>query len=537
VFDISSHPASAVLVETSAKSGAFELKQALASVELASAAATVAKGSDFNASPASIVSVQAASSEITGNIETVYSKPVAVTAYSQPMATDQTGVTAAMEGQLKQSSGAKFLGDSISQLSSLIRAESSQFSQTISTGVASINGVTAVPSLPTAGVATQFSMQLTTKDGDSIDFKVAFGANGLSPTLTMEYSLDGDLSDEELADIDKLMSMLSRETDGFINSGNIDLSTLKLSELGSISGLEIDIKDKTNKARDGLLNGNYIKLSYSTDGTDTDLSINLNGDKLDLSGVALHFSAMVGEAKVEQSQQHYLQLIKDNVGQALGSPEQSKFIADAFMLVQGLSSSTAANPEKIGTEQETVLVSPLAAGPKLANSRDQSLLTGLDDFKLSFVSHKEQPNAADKPLQYQGYNLDLSQQTSVSGKLGYESISQRQGLELSAHYYEPVSYLENPDFDTQTYRYSVLEKSASTTSVQSYDNFELQSAVVYRSAQQDLNTVEFQLGKMVSNVSTPQQSSSVEDFTQTLAAQEGEQQLDLLDSVLLKDLS
>lgn len=494
-------------------------------------------------SPASIVTVAAAGPAELPDLN-VYSKPTINTLYANQSVAADDPVTAAMASRLDLLESAKYLGSSMSHLSDLIRGDSQEFSQTVAKGYVNSEQVATKPELSSQDVTTGFSMELTTKDGDTVKFSVAYGVNmgesGILPTMSLEFSVDGELSEEEQADIDALVQSLSTELDRFVKSGTVDLSRLKLPELESVAELNLDVKDRSNRARADLWDGNSLKLKYSSEGGENRLSLNLNGDKIEMSGVTSHFSSVVDEAKLEQSKQHYMQLISDNVEDAHGSRDQAKLIKDAFAMLQGLSpneSEEDGDAEKkpievslAGTKSEatTAAVAP-------ANVRDQSLLTGLKDFELSFVSHKEQPNIDQKPMEYQGFSLDLSQQTNISGNLGFENIEQKQDFSLKAHFYEPVSYLEDTDFETQTYRYSVLEKSASTTSIQNYDNFELQSALVYASSSESLNTIEYQLGKLVSNVTVPKHSESVQDFTAVLVALEGEQQLDLLDQILLND--
>lgn len=493
--------------------------------------------------PASIVTVESASAAELPDLNT-YSKPTINIVYANQSAADDP-VTGAMESRLNLLESAKYLGSSMNHLSSLIRGDSQEFSQTVAKSYVSSEKLATKPELSSQDVTTGFEMELTTKDGDTVKFSVAYGVNmgesGIFPTMSLEFSVDGELSEEEQADIDALVQSLSTELDRFVKSGSVDLSRLKLPELDSIADLNLEVKDRSNRARAELWDGNSLKLKFSSDGGENRLSVDLNGDKVEVSGVASHFSSVVDEAKLEQSKQHFMQLISDNVQDAHGSREQAKLIKDAFAMLQGLAGddnedkTNSGDQKPIAVNLGDVKTEAAIAASAPANVRDQSLLTGLDDFELSFVSHKEQPNIDQKPMEYQGFSLNLSQQTNVRGNIGFESIEQKQDLSLKAHFYEPVSYLEDTDFETQTYRYSVLDKSASTTSIQNYDSFELQSAVVFASSNENLNTIEFQLGKLVSDVSVPKHSESVQDFTTVLAAFEGEQQLNLLDQILLKD--
>jgi len=362
------------------------------------------------------------------------------------------------------------------------------------------------------------TLQLKTKEGDVIDFSLntykgdgkgkdgyVSGFNGIE----VSFEFEGELSPAEREQIDDFIQKLSYQADRFFRGNDVDIDNLDLSSFTKLEDIELSLS--------GGRASHDFSFSYHDDMKMRSIKISQSGDRSELT---VDKSSMGAAVLTKQSQQSFEELLLKSTREAHADRNVTKLMKNVFALgFKNLSPSI----EPSGPQQSTK--QPMA----------NSSLIGLPDFNFSLDSKIERPNQAYRPSEYQGFSVDLSLKTkgeknSITGK---EILTQTQNFALKGAYYTPVGLLENPDFDSQTYKYTKFERSSEHVTQIISQNNRLISAFSIESGENNTTRAEYHLGKKVDENSDGSKYEVVQEFTERLRHETQNKDLIFLDLLMI----
>jgi hypothetical protein len=151
--------------------------------------------------------------------------------------------------------------------------------------------------------------------------------------------------------------------------------------------------------------------------------------------------------------------------------------------------------------------------PWLAQS-DHAMLTGLADFTGSMTDNPVSSNPW-QPDQTDTFSYQVSQSTQTSGNQQSGSISQTQQADLQASYHEslsggPIQLGNSPA--SQSYNYVQVNDDTSSAVNIATQRGAIVQATLNQSSSQSTETSEYVRGLLVSDVTTPTNTSSSKDL-------------------------
>jgi hypothetical protein len=148
------------------------------------------------------------------------------------------------------------------------------------------------------------------------------------------------------------------------------------------------------------------------------------------------------------------------------------------------------------------------------------MLTGLSDFSATVAQTPRWDNPV-RRTEVEGFEYDVSQRTQVGGaSRDARALAQSQQSRLSAQFHEPLTPGAPLAFDyaaeSQNYKYSTIEDSASSEVELRYKEGRLLGASLRQSVRQSEHVEEYLLGKLKSEQDTPLARQLVRDLVDTL---------------------
>jgi hypothetical protein len=340
----------------------------------------------------------------------------------------------------------------------------------------------------------ELTLVLTTKDGDQISFsfslqsgKAEFEDGGYSfQEIVVDFSVDGELSEEERASISQFSEQLHTfARDFFIKPDETpDLSSLKLFSDDTIAGLELSLQGS-----DASFN---LSVSETEDARSIDISWKnnesawANGSKVGRSTNTLqllidkHRTTEGSNVKKDLALSQQQQIIRESLTDAKASRQQQGYIASAFDAIN----------------QDLYFI------PEQGN---ENMVTGLADYNLSFKGEVLLPMQSDKikggneisRLSEGIKNFELSQATQIKDSGESVSITQQQDMKLDASYFMALPHLENPDFANQSFIHHSLDIESQIVSEQYLEGLEMISASITQKFERNETINEYNEGKLV----------------------------------------
>lgn len=340
----------------------------------------------------------------------------------------------------------------------------------------------------------ELTLVLTTKDGDQISFsfslqsgKAEFEDGGYSfQEIVVDFSVDGELSEEERASISQFSDQLHTfARDFFIKPDETpDLSSLKLFSDDTIAGLELSLQGS-----DASFN---LSVSETEDARSIDItwknneSAWANGSKVGRSTNTLqllidkHRTTEGSNVKKDLALSQQQQIIRESLTDAKASRQQQGYIASAFDAIN----------------QDLYFI------PEQGN---ENMVTGLADYNLSFKGEVLLPMQSDKikggneisRLSEGIKNFELSQATEIKDNGESVSITQQQDMKLDASYFMALPHLENPDFANQSFIHHSLDIESQIVSEQYFEGLEMISASITQKFERNETINEYNEGKLV----------------------------------------
>jgi len=145
---------------------------------------------------------------------------------------------------------------------------------------------------------------------------------------------------------------------------------------------------------------------------------------------------------------------------------------------------------------------------------EHAMLTGLPDFNASITDTPKSPN----PMllgEQDTFSYQVSQHTDVQGNQQGGTITQQQQSRLIASYHESLTGMPlalTGKMDTQTYDYVHINDAANSTTDIENENGKLVKASLAQSADQSTRVSKYEMGKLVSDITTPVEESQSRDL-------------------------
>jgi hypothetical protein len=364
----------------------------------------------------------------------------------------------------------------------------SNFSQSVTVASAAATG-----SIGLSGPGPQSDIKLTVQTASGV--KVDIEMNNEDGTLAVNVNSSGTLSDAERSALAKLADGFQKAINGLSDvPPTLDLSGLTQYDTSVLSSVNMQFnvtgEAQNNVSADISLSNSARNVSV-TDSTGT---INLNVDTSD--------SAIWGSgAQRNQAIASYLTQFDNASARGHGNAALMTMFKDAF---------TQMNSD-YGTSSQSL--PGTAYAPWLAQS-DQAMLTGLADFTASITDTPVSSN----PLllnQTDSFSYQVSQSTNTRGDLLNGEISQNQQSHLQASYHQSLS--GGPvhlglSLASQTYDYVQIDDDASSTVNIETQRGNLLRASLNQSSSQSTRESEYVKGELVSDVTTPTNTSDSKDL-------------------------
>jgi len=369
----------------------------------------------------------------------------------------------------------------------------------------------------------QVTLDVTTKSGVKVEISLDSDTDGLGVQVNVT---NGTLSAADRNALQGLAKSFQSAIDGLTS----DPPALNISGL-----LQYDAKDLSSVDFHAAVQGTSGNqtVDFHADSQQRSLSSNGPDGKINLN-VDMSKLATIGGSAQQQAAaiKSYLQQFNNAQQRGHGDPALVSAFDDAFTAMNSNYSVTPAS-------------GAATTAAALMSGSDRSLLSGLADFTASVVQTPKQSNPY-RLDEYDAFSYQVSQSTEISrsGPLGV-SVKQQQNSQLHASYHQAIPgsaglFLDNTK-QSQNYDFIQIDDSASSEANMAIDDGKLVNATLQQSAKQSTHTLEYVLGVIVKDTTTPESGSWSKDFLKLLddanASSSGGQTLAAVsqDSVLQAD--
>jgi hypothetical protein len=339
----------------------------------------------------------------------------------------------------------------------------------------------------------QIALTVTTRSGVKVELKLDASDN----SIAIEAHSDGKLNEGERKALSKLAEGFQKAIDGMSEDPpRIDIAGLTQFDHGALSSVDLKGQVKLNPKE-------TQRIEFHADATQRTLSFSGPAGSANIA-VDLSQPASWG-SKDQQAKalNKYLQQVDQAGVRGQGDGAMIAMFKDAFT---GMNSDygTPAIP------QRSIVLT----------DQDRAMTTGLADFKASFAQTEVASNPA-RVTEKDTFAYELSQQTSITGSSQLDrGISQQQQSHLKAQYHAPLKADARLALDlslnSQNYKYITVEDSASSTTNIAYDKGALAKATLEMQAHQSTRVLQYTLGKLKDDQTTPSGKSMTRDLLSTL---------------------
>ncbi|MBO9537026.1 hypothetical protein [Herbaspirillum sp.] len=338
-------------------------------------------------------------------------------------------------------------------------------------------------------------LSVVTAGGAKVNFSLSADSNGIAVKVEVA---EGKLADDEREAIGGLGDAFQAAVNGLAEQPpRLALEGLLKFDTAALASIDLH----------AALGGGDQAIDFHADAGQRTLSTSGAAGAIKVA-VDLNGAAIAGSARQRQDAiASYLEQFDAAARRGHGDESLNALFKDAFAQ---LNSSYPGQASKAGQ------VSP-AVGMEDA---DRKMLTGLADFTASVSGTTRVPNPLDHG-EVDSFDYRVSQRTTLGGgSQANRHIVQQQQSSLHAAYHEPLHagapLKLTTDKQSQNYTYRQIDDEASSTLEIAYDKGFLARALLRQSASQQTHVTKYVLGKKVSDITTPSQSSIVRDFTAQL---------------------
>ena len=449
--------------------------------------ASVASDTAVGGSESTIVTIPSASLEspllYTSQGSLIGGEPSVTWAQSN---TDAVSLTMAGDAMSNTMSGQFYnLG---SALLDRFKTNGSNFSQSVTIAGADGVGATAL-----AEQGAQGDVKLTVKTASGVTVDIEMDSD--DGTLAVSMNSSGTLSSSERTALTGLADGFQQAIDGL--SGvppQLNLSGLMQYDPSVLSSVNLQFNVTGEGSNNISANIALNSSTRSVKVTDSTGSINLSVDTSD--------SAIWGSgAQRDQAIASYLTQFDNANTEGHGDATLMSMFKDAFSQMNG----------DYGTPSQQL---PGTDGVSWVAQSDHAMLTGLADFTGSMTDNAVSSNPW-LPDQTDTFSYQVSQSTQTTGNQQSGAISQTQHSGLQASYHEslsggPVQLGMSPS--TQSYNYIQVNDDANSAVNIATQRGQIVQATLNQSSSQSTEKSEYVRGLLVSDVTTPTNSSNSKDL-------------------------
>ena len=294
-----------------------------------------------------------------------------------------------------------------------------------------------------------FSVTIETQEGDLVTIEIAKTEGtfkGSSETYTgayFNYEVEGNLNAQEQEALNELAVALGGASQSYFSNNSLSLKAAKAMDSDQLSSFDLKLVNESDTA----------SFSFEVSEQQQNLSVEQNdytaNITIDLSQIIPGSNLLKAEGYLDQ-----LDLI-DRTAKTLDDTRHDPMsVASFFKGVLDAAFSSATNNANLDPSLNKEDKDPI--------QRSKEYLSGLPDFKASFASKFTRPNP-DKKYEENGFSLKMGQKTHVEEKGGLTHVFQVFTGDMISMQHKSTAALMAPDFDTQSYKYSVESLNKTTT--------------------------------------------------------------------------
>jgi hypothetical protein len=340
----------------------------------------------------------------------------------------------------------------------------------------------------------QIALTITTRSGVKVELKLDAGEN----SIAVDAKADGELTEVERKALGKLADAFQKSIDGLTEDPpRVDLAGLTQFDSNVLSSVDLKGQVKINPKETQLLEFHADSTQRTVSFTGPAGSAKIN---VDLSQPA----AWGSKQQQAKALDKYLQQVDQAAMRGQGNADMVSMFKDAF------------------TDMNSDYGTPPAASPSsiFLSDQDRALTTGLADFKASFSQAEVASNPA-RATEKDTFSYEVSQKTSITGTSQLDrGISQQQQSNLKASYHTPAKagaiLVLDLSPNSQNYRYVLINDAASSSTEIGYDKGALVKASMEMQASQSSRVLQYTLGKLKEDHTTPSGKSMQRDLMSTL---------------------
>jgi hypothetical protein len=365
----------------------------------------------------------------------------------------------------------------------------------------------AIQSRPSASVA----LGITTRSGATVRLSMAdqkdMGASGSG--ITVQIKVDGTLSTQEKDALQSLAKGFDKAIQGLTGAPpTLDLEGLVQFDSQVLAGvdLQVDQYGLDEKGARILTLGTHIKADASTREVELKTPKGTVAMATDLRQPSIWGTA----AQKAKAVQQYLGRIDKAAERGHADQELVDLFKSTFTAMNA-GYGSAGNAAETGLS--AIRPADLARDADAFSEEDQSLLTGLADFKASISATRRASNPR-RLKEVDSFDYTLNQSTQISGtSRSNRAITQTQTAKLSAAYHLSLFLSNAPPKLTslsasQNYYYKRVEDSSSTKMELAYDKDAAMRAVLTQTSSQSLHVLRVELNRITENTEAPAQQQS-----------------------------
>ena len=344
------------------------------------------------------------------------------------------------------------------------------------------------------------------------------GQNASFRNTEVNFNVSGNLTEQERKQLAEFSENLEAFSNGYFEDGSPDLKKLDLASFDSISNLSIQGFGSASKP---------VSLEYTNNDEKRSISLSFEGNKAEID-INKNNQFVFSQEGKEQALERYLDILKDSATEARADNNQQKMMLDVLSTGFELSEKELTEARKKEGERTLLLNSEDASDAEKSNDA----FIPLPDFSFKFESLKERPNQ-NQPQEYSGFDVELSLNTEQHVDKALEETEQNQHFKLSGAYYDPLGYLEKPDFANQTYGYTSFEREVNKTVTTEVKSDQLVSAEMKESGTSSSDNLLYSKGVLIDQDPKNDAFGALKDLTEELAIKAENTQLDILKDVLI----
>lgn len=397
-----------------------------------------------------------------------------------------------------------------------------------------------------------FSLELRTDSGAVIKFSLkTFEGHGKNPdtvigegdvaalleegqragfrSTEIEFEVDGDLNQREREQLVAFGKNLEKFSADIFEQDEPNIKALDLASFDTIN--------KATIKADGVSTSvGGISLEYRDNENQRFISVSFQGNKAEISIDKKDQFSFSSDGKAEALKQ-YLKILSDGANEAKAGQMQAYMMQEVFSAGFKVNEEEQTEADLKAKQRDEKVRIELNGNPPKTGEVSNDVFIPLADFDFSFESRKDRPNSAKKPLEYSGFDLNLSLNSQQTMKDDQTLTQQTQNFKVKGAFYEPLPHLLKADFEYQNYRHTTFEREASKTVTTLVEDGQLLSATMEESGQSKSNTSTYSEGKLIDESSEQDSYSEITDLT-GLFFTEGDvnkshNQLDILDKVMI----